>query len=383
MVRFAFLVLWALPAFAQEPALSPAGWDSLRVLGEQQMEAGSFEAAAETFTRLVEAEPKDAEARTRLGYAHLKAKHYEEAEKAFKASKKLDKTRVEAYVGLGLTYAEGPAKGLEALYHFRKAVGEGKRAIKLDPEFALAYRLLGELYVRFREDHEKAIGYYTQYLERVSDDPESLYPFGLACVQAGQYDKIERHLMPYLKAHPEEVRLLPLAAQGYFFLERYEVALEHFERYLQHLDEAKGALYTDISLVASKKELQAYDALSDEGERQAYLGRFWKRRDPDILTGINERIIEHYRRVWHARTFFSKHVQPWDRRGEVYIRYGEPDHRARSVERHVQISPEVEAVRTRMAVDMYGPEATYLTFVGPVFPVKVHRDPYSVSVAFK
>ena len=34
------------------------------------------------------------------------------------------------------------------------------------------------------------------------------------------------------------------------------------------------------------------------------------------------------------------------------------------------MSPEVEAVRTRMAVDLYGPAATYLTFTGPVFPIR-------------
>ena len=40
----------------------------------------------------------------------------------------------------------------------------------------------------------------------------------------------------------------------------------------------------------------------------------------------------------------------------VYIRYGEPDFRSSSDKPNLLISPEVEAVRTRMAVDMYGPE---------------------------
>ncbi len=379
MVRFAFLMILM---FSSATAFAMTKADSLTALGEEQMATGLFEAAVETFGQLAKAKPEDVEVQTRLGYAYLKAKNYEAAEKAFKAAKKLDKTFVPAYVGLGMTYVEGPAKGLEAVYHFRRAVGEAKRSTKLDPDYAPAYRLLSELYERFREDREKAITYYLQYLKLEPDNPEGLYSFGRVCIQAGQYDKIERYIIPYLETHPDAIQLLPLTAQSYFFLEHYQAALEHFERYLQHRDEAERAHYTDISLVASGKERKAYQALSDEGESQAYLKGFWRRRDPDILTGINERIIEHYRRVWYARTFFSKYEQPWDQRGEVYIRYGEPDHRARSIERQVRVSPEVEAVRTQMAVDMYGPEAAYLTFSGPVFPVKVQRDPYSTSVTF-
>lgn len=381
MVRFAFLTVWML-TFISTTTLAETEPDSLSVLGEQQMAAGLFGQAIETFGRLVEIQPEDVGVRTQLGYAYLSAKDYEAAGKTFKAAKKLDKTFVPAYVGLGRFYAEGPAKGIEAVYHFRRAVGEAKRAIKLNPDYAPTYRLLSEVYQRFRADHKKAIEYYSKYLELVPDDPEGLYSFGLACVQVGQYDKIERYLMPYLKSHPETVRLLPLVGQSYFFLERYEETLEHFERYLEHLDETEQAFYTDISLVASKKELAAYEVLSEEGQRQVYLAQFWKRRDPDILTTINERIIEHYRRVWYARTFFSKHVQPWDRRGEVYIRYGDPNYRTRSDLREARISPEVEAVRTRMAVDLYGPEAAYLTFVGPVYPIKVHRNPYGADAAF-
>ncbi len=346
---------------------------------ERQLDEGELDEAVGLFTRLVEAYPEDAHLRIRLGYAYLKRKDFKLATKTFKEAKNLDRTRPEAYVGLGLAHAERPARGLEAFYNFRRAIGEAKRATRLDSTYGPAYRLLGEIYERYEENHKKAIVYFTKYVELESDNPDGLYYFGRACVQAKEYEKIAQYIAPYVKAHPEKSRLLPLVAQAHFFLERFDLALEYFEHYLRTLDEAEHQLYTDVSLVASKKELEDLQA-TPEAERVAYLEQFWLRRDSDILTKINERIIEHYRRVWFARTFFSDKVHPWDKRGEVYIRYGEPDYRSRSTERQFVQSPEVEAIRNRMAVIMYGAEATFLTFTGPVFPIRSHRDPFAATL---
>ena len=347
--------------------------NTLLALGERQLKTGEINEALETFLRLVEAFPEDPHLYTRLGYVHLKRKDFKAAEVAFVRAKKLDKKHVEAYVGLGLTYTESPERGVQAYYNFRRAVGEAKRATKLDPEYGPAYRLLGEAYERFQEDHKRALKYYQKYIELESDNPEGLYYFGIASVQALEYGKINDYILPYLKEHPEVNQLVPLVAQGQFYVEKYQKALELFERYLQNIDGRERQLYTDITFVASDKELQAYE-LTVGAERQAYLEQFWARRDPDILTKINERIIEHYRRIWYARTFFSENAYPWDKRGEVYIRYGEPDHRSRSTDRQFIQTAEVEAVRTRMAVDIYGAEAAFLTFTGPVFPVRANRE---------
>ncbi|MCY3684412.1 MAG: hypothetical protein OXH16_23715, partial [Gemmatimonadetes bacterium] len=57
-----------------------------------------------------------------------------------------------------------------------------------------------------------------------------------------------------------------------------------------------------------------------------------------------------------------------------YIRYGEPDYRSRSNDRNFFQTTEVERVRTQMAVDIYGPEAAFFTFTGPVFPIRTRRE---------
>lgn len=210
----------------QKVVLSKAEKDTLLARGEQQMLEGASGDAVITFTRLVEAYPEDAALRSRLGYAYLKNRDFKAAEKTFKTAKNLDATRPDAYVGLGLVYVEGPGRGLNAFFNSRRARGEARRAVRIDSAYAPAYRLLGELYERFWQDHERAIHYYEKYVALEPDNVDGLYYFGLACVQGEQYSKINTYLTPHLKPHLMETRLIPLIAQGYFFLERYETALD-------------------------------------------------------------------------------------------------------------------------------------------------------------
>ena len=358
---------------ADESTKTPAYRNTMLALGERQFKAGEINEALETFQSLVVDFPDDAHLYTRLGYVLLKRDDFKEAEDAFRIAKELDKNRVEAYVGLGLVLAEKPTRGIESLYNFRRAIAEAKRATKINPNYGPAYRLLGEVYERFEEDHTRALSYYAKYIELEPDNPEGLYYFGLAAIQAKEYKKIVAHISPYIQDHPDVVQLLPIAAQGHFYNDEPQKALELFERFLQNSEGSERQHYTEISYIASDLEMLEYQALVGP-ERQAYREQFWARRDPDILTKINERVIEHYRRVWFARVFFSSNVYPWDKRGEVYIRYGEPDYRSRSTDLNFVQSPEVETVRMQMAVDIYGPEAAFLTFTGPVFPVRTNRQ---------
>ena len=378
----------ALPLFAEEDETPPQDKivrNTLFALGQRQIQAGEINEAMETLQRILERFPEDAHVYSQLGYIYLKQKEYKEAEGAFKTAKKFDKSLVEAYVGLGLTYSEEPTQGLQSADNFYRAIREAKRATKIDPNYGPAYRLLGEIYERFREDYNRAMRYYQKYVELEPDNPEGLYYYGLACVQAKAFDKILEHIAPYLSTNPDVVQLLPIVAQGYFYNDEAQKALELFERYLANIEGSERAHHTDIAYVASDTELEEYRATSPGPEQQAYREQFWARRDPDILTKLNERVIEHYRRTWYARTYFSSNVYPWDERGAVYIRYGEPDYRSRSNDRNFVQTAEVERVRTQMAVDIYGPEAAFFTFTGPVFPIRTSREkdslvePYTFS----
>jgi len=72
---------------------------------------------------------------------------------------------------------------------------------------------------------------------------------------------------------------------------------------------------------------QFFEFQSDE-ERHQWIGRWWRSQDPTPSTAGNEMRVEHDKRVETARIAFGwKEWLGWDHRGEVLIRYGNPEFR--------------------------------------------------------
>jgi GWxTD domain-containing protein len=93
-----------------------------------------------------------------------------------------------------------------------------------------------------------------------------------------------------------------------------------------HTQWPKAVFDWSYVLIASKEEWAALDTLTGEA-RSRFLAVFWKRRDPTPTTPENEFLKQFEERVDFALTRFPVRSQPepWDRRGEVYIRFGPPD----------------------------------------------------------
>ncbi len=381
--------------------------DSLLAAGVRCMDTDSLAAVAalEAVTRVA---PTSAQAYLKLGCACLKAGEIDRAGVAFQKAISLDRRLAKAHNGLGMVFSRRPKGLYTAIGHFQEALRwdpryaearfhiaearlkmeeydarqEAERVIALDPMFAPVYRLMGEWYEEQQEDYENAALWYTRYLSLKPDDPEARLRLGRAYLKARDFEKITGLLMDYAQQHPEEVHALPVLAQACLEMKRLDWALTFFKRYLERVDPAERALYEDIRPVAYPEEMAEYEATDrkngatdgeEKGQREAFLRRFWGQRDPNLLTEVNERLLEHYRRVWYARQNFSKGKQPWDRRGEVYIRFGEPDYRSRSNMINLRQSLEVQRIKERMAREIYGEEASNMTYFGPVFPVRSLR----------
>lgn len=85
-------------------------------------------------------------------------------------------------------------------------------------------------------------------------------------------------------------------------------------------------LFEDVKDIATKDEIQAWKELSTNDERLAFLRIFWKRRDPNPIDQVNERLVEHLKRLAFARSAYGRAVSPWyDDRGRIYVRLGKPD----------------------------------------------------------
>jgi GWxTD domain-containing protein len=375
----------------QEDSLVAVG---LRALGVDSLTWMAVE-ALEGATRVA---PNSARAHAKLGYAYFKTGEIERAEKSFQRAINLDRRLAEAHHGMGLVFTKR-TKGLyvavdrfqealkwdpkyvEARYHLAEirmkmkeydAGREAEKVLALDPTYAPAYRLMGEWYEE-QEDYENAAFWYARYLAMRPDDVEARVRLGKSYLMARDFERTTQVLMDYVQQHPEEVHALPILAQACFEAKRLDWVQAFYQRYLNGILASERALYEDIRLVAYPDELVEYEAAVSGGRREEFLRRFWARRDPDLITPINERLLEHYRRVWYACQNFSEGKQPWDRRGEIYVRFGEPDHRSRSNMVNFRQSLEVQRVKERMAQALYGKDAEVGTYIGPVYPVKGPR----------
>ncbi len=77
-------------------------------------------------------------------------------------------------------------------------------------------------------------------------------------------------------------------------------------------------------------QLNQFIALEGDSLRQEWIDTYWRALDPTPTTDKNEMTIEHYVRVRLSMEFFAaEHWPGWDKRGEVFIRYGAPNYRSR------------------------------------------------------
>jgi GWxTD domain-containing protein len=88
-------------------------------------------------------------------------------------------------------------------------------------------------------------------------------------------------------------------------------------------DEEK--MLAQISYVATRKEMELLTSVSPE-ERGPVWDEFWRNRDPDPSTPVNEFKVEFLRRLGYANSEFRSIVEGWQTdMGRVYIQHGEPD----------------------------------------------------------
>lgn len=342
--------------------------------------------------------PDPAAIHTQLGLLYLRMENADSAQLAFERALKSQPNLSLAHLGLGrieLELKNNPDKArphfeaaaqndtLDARSHDlliqtllkldhtgRSARNAADRAMRLFPDLASPYLLRARVHQKDHSEIDTAIFYYKKYLERNPKDQEAAYDFAFTLYKAKKYRELEE-----ITARMNDPRAFPLLAQALIHRRDHEGALAAFEHYIDTLSEEEQPLYDDISLVGTQREISAYriHAMSDNTEqRERFLERFWLQKDTFKTSGGALRRAEHYRRVWHARTFYGK-KWPWDKRGEVYIRWGEPDFQSKSNELNAKVPLDIQLIQESMAHQIYGNEGLDATFTGPVYPVKTQR----------
>ncbi|HSR68216.1 MAG TPA: GWxTD domain-containing protein [Acidobacteriota bacterium] len=82
-----------------------------------------------------------------------------------------------------------------------------------------------------------------------------------------------------------------------------------------------------VPYIISGREKDEFNSLQSDEERERFIELFWKRRDPDPSTVVNEFRQEHLRRIEYANRRFDREGKPgWKTaRGRAYIIHGPPD----------------------------------------------------------
>ncbi|GAB4236206.1 MAG: hypothetical protein Kow00109_09650 [Acidobacteriota bacterium] len=112
------------------------------------------------------------------------------------------------------------------------------------------------------------------------------------------------------------VLLLPAFPQG-----NQEEAEDYFKKWLDE----------DVVYIITPEERQVFEKLTTPEEKEQFIEQFWRRRDPDLTTPVNEFKEEHYRRLAYVNERFKSGVPGWKTdRGRIYIIHGPPD----EIEKH-------------------------------------------------
>ena len=366
--------------------------DSLYVRALASPTKNNVKKAVKALEKKAKNHPTPAQFYTQIGGLYLNTSNGNDAIKAFRKAVEADTGQVDGHLGLGLAYLDlkNDWKGafrhiekahsldssrVEVQYHLARLYWTSERGnarqatarvIELDPEYTPGYLLMAQIYEEMNLE-EPALYYYDQYLQRNPKDQEMAYKFARWLAESGRHWAAEGLLKQLNDPRSNMLLGQMMAARGHF-----EDAFLAFEEYISSLSPEEQELYRDIVLVGTSREVTVYKQTPPEG-RQEFLRRFWLKKDPLKASGGLMRWCEHYRRVLYARENYGKKQYPWDRRGEVYIRYGEPDHRSTSRAPNTKVPQAVQILQTELARRLYGSDGVNHTFLGPVFPVRTDR----------
>ena len=301
-------------------------------LGVTCFELRDYREAAKQLRLAIRHDRRNPEGHLALGRTYMRMKNrMVDARKSFKEALRYDPRNSEAHYTLGLAYIaqskRDPAAPLY-VYQARKSFNQAAVSNPLHPD---AYYQLGLSYENPSRDYKKALALISRQLYITPGHQEALYHLEKCSYLLKQYEVGITFLKQLVTAHgnnvPGSVHTLinKLEATMLQSQNRFAEADTAYEKFLAELEPKELEYYMDLAYVAPEKEYQYFSTIRSKELKADYRRKFWAARDPQPATPVNERLVEHYRRVMHAREYYANGKQPWDRRGDIYVRYGEPD----------------------------------------------------------
>jgi GWxTD domain-containing protein len=246
--------------------------------------------AIEALEQAAKLAPGDLRVRSQLGHAYLDAGYNHDAKETFEHITELAPSDADAWEALGRVWKRDWVAML-APKSRDKAVTYVEQAVRVEPSRATAWTLLALLYLE-RGDSERAQTAAAHALAAAPDSAPSALIAAVAAYEGGRLARSDS-----------------LFALG-----------------IARLPPRTAFRFRDFTPLVSRDDgetlLAEAPPLREEAAR-----RFWSVSDPDPTTQVNEAKVEYWTRVARATLLFSDSWEPrWDRRAELYVRYGPPEH---------------------------------------------------------
>ncbi|MGH7726065.1 MAG: tetratricopeptide repeat protein [Candidatus Eiseniibacteriota bacterium] len=317
---FALFLLLALPAGRTDAQVS---------VGQSR----PSDAETEILRTRAENTPRAAAGWARYAEALIARENVEDrlrAQKALKRAVSLEPDNVDYRLALAdLYYRQG---------YLTLARRQLNAAVRRSPDAAPVYTRLGRIalrdWLKYQRQNslEVARHYWQDAARRAPGDPEPWLGLGVisilnrdaaGAVAAGrQVLASGKGLTPQKKG--EALLLLGAGSYGLGWAARSDSA---FGAALPYLAGPIREHLLDITPAATDADTASLNRLFDSGSRERFLETFWRSRDPDLTTAVNEVRLEFLARATVAYfLFYDARRRDWDERARYLVRYGIPNY---------------------------------------------------------
>jgi hypothetical protein len=214
---------------------------------------------------------------------------------AFRRATERDAHSVEAWTWMGRAGMElGGADGESAA---RQA---WERVLALEPAHDAAW---SEWLMLSRTHSERQS--MRRALATHSADPVARRGIARLLIEDERYDSANVILEALLRDDPMDAAVLALRAQSAYESSDTATGRTMYARALRNAyHDDGGALWSQVVGIASPAEIRAWERGIAPAKREGFLWSFWARRNPDLFSGANARIAEHFTRLRAARRQF-------------------------------------------------------------------------------
>jgi GWxTD domain-containing protein len=271
-----------------------------------------------------------------IGYCYLELDSLKQAENIFMDVLKTNNVSSQAFNGLGLIHYK-KISDEKMIVKFLKNIFSSSeesqaeemffRALKYNERYPEARFNLARLYLRMKDEvkHISADNILAALVREYPEKAEFKLLQGKIKYKLGKFKEAQEILKSNIEKNPDNLESQFELALAEFRLGQYDKFSKHYLSALKSLTDTQILLkiFQDTYDILSNKEVEVIQNMGVDG---SYYYNFWHKRDPNLVTDINERLVIHYQRLKYARDMYGADTfTGYDDRGMIYVRYGEPD----------------------------------------------------------